>query len=1555
MRTLSTAGQNAIDERLGGEPIRYIEIQWNDGTLSRHADKVIPGFAEGDILSLSPITQTQNYNGNLSNMQFSVTLNDTTGYLKSLFDRYNIHKRPCVLKQWFTGIPLSDSFELFRGQIFSPITWSEGQRTLSFDIVTPVYGREVGFSIEEGQFQSVPEKLTGKAWPLCFGSVLNVPCTLSSDIPTGSVGALFGVPDATLPWKKKYMENQLALIGQSFGVYRMLEERCHMATLDYDILSQTITITGDILATTKFVVSTSGVTSDPILVTISGLEAFTKFLNEAIDFAVVQIDASSPGSASSINPSDVQVSHTTGDNGTGLTDVVRTITVTNWPYPISIESFQTTGTLIAKKNPTPVNITCEITAVEMEDGSIKDASQLREAILQRPDVVRKEYIDTIKLEDQLKQELEDLQLELNNNFKSYQSLLDLYNEDRTDFAVKAKLVAIQAARQEKVKAAQAKHLELWQTTYDKKKLEIDIQNLTLVFDTIGKVRNKQKEILDAYVSLKKSYARLVEIIDNQVDRLGNTTVVSGHQYFPQGTQDVAVGRAKFSGNLVGKQFTGTAIRFDYVDVLIDSRESSEIDTFWIKDDTLDLKGKFCRLGNGRIIKVTDQVGRQCRFSPTRTGDSTRNRNKEFPLTGPHTEALRKGLGDLLTGNETNAELLWLLNTLPKDISKASKNRLTGGVPLQTTISLKGAMPILTSTDPNYFSPGTLRAESIGINASTYYITYSEGFFSIAATTRLTLDCDASTIEAAILAGTTLKKGDISVTGGPLLSADKSTMEDVIITITNPDIVGFFGARSVDYDANSAVGYVSTLKYNPQDADDATDEAAKLIVNASSYIAGAYEYTKKTRDAKIQGAIDSSKYGKELGKVQSRIKQLIRDIEAFTLDGNATDALKVGLQQKQAQYQSMLGLIQIPKGVTEEANRPISNEEYKNIFQCELMQYLYVRRYIDDIGNNLPDPADEYYFTGRDITYISQVSEIIPPFWLDYLGGLDFETFMDEVRMLPDAEAWVGNIGDVITNDANFQETYVANILPSSIRSVMAYKNEGGYRRLVPVPTAYYSKNESYAYGPMLCTIITLRRPLREYKDENWEDGIYVSLVSSVGPNPVDVIEYLLGAYTTLVPDATSFDAVRTKLSNYPTHFAVLDKKDSLQLIEDIAYQSRCAVWVVSGVMHITYLPEYTSPVMTITESDIEVNSFELTLTDTENLVTKSVSTYVTDYVQESPYQLILRANLNRYGEQVDTYDYYALTNRGLVEKTATYWMIQKANTWKQVRFKGMLNLLKLEPFDIVLLNLSSPFVASDGGSDYSISCRVMNISYDSDDESVGITLWVPIRAGEMAQFQFAWPSGLTATDIYPTLEDAITGNAGNDFNSDVPLGVAYNPYDNSLLAFRPNDYGDITPTDSTDVEPLDPIDGIEEVDGKAVDIANFQMPDPPALAPADKEVDMAGQPAIKPPAEVEIENSPVFEWKDLTQNAGKVFDGTVTDILEPVQTVNASGDYKWIPVVFVSIEDGEDNIEVWDDRHMDSTEAKARGRFCVGDAVKFSYSKTSGRLIITQQRRTTAK
>lgn len=375
-----------------------------------------------------------------------------------------------------------------------------------------------------------------------------------------------------------------------------------------------------------------------------------------------------------------------------------------------------------------------------------------------------------------------------------------------------------------------------------------------------------------------------------------------------------------------------------------------------------------------------------------------------------------------------------------------------------------------------------------------------------------------------------------------------------------------------------------------------------------------------------------------------------------------------------------------------------------------------------------------------------------------------------------------NAGSQVTIADNYPIQWMVSIVPGTIEAVWAYRSFNGLKKLTIVPPKYYTTN-TLDFGPIQAQCVTMKIPLsvvtflesekiQAYENNfgdnlpphlvtsiDWEDQIYVTFVSDIGPNPIDIMEYLIDNYAPgLTYDATSFDHVRSRLESYGMNFLLDSRPHIIELLQQLAYQCRCAIWIDQDKFYIKYLPEEVDAVDTITLDDIVVASLEITSTPSENLVTKYTATYRPDYSSDynGPVTLILRHNVKKYGTHAEDHEFFAYNNYFQVEKSATFWMIRNSNTFKIVRCKLTLNKLNLETFDTVNLNFGSTRYLANG----TVKGIVQSAVYNSADNTIDVEIWTPVRLGEMEPFELAWPADIDEKVIWPVRRDITAGNAG---------------------------------------------------------------------------------------------------------------------------------------------------------------------------------------------------
>ena len=381
--------------------------------------------------------------------------------------------------------------------------------------------------------------------------------------------------------------------------------------------------------------------------------------------------------------------------------------------------------------------------------------------------------------------------------------------------------------------------------------------------------------------------------------------------------------------------------------------------------------------------------------------------------------------------------------------------------------------------------------------------------------------------------------------------------------------------------------------------------------------------------------------------------------------------------------------------------------------------------------------------------------------------------------------------------------YIASLLPGTVDLVAAYRRApNGFRYLTEVPADRYTVYET-DYDGYQVVEIGMDKALSQYYDlttndtEGWEDQIYVSFTSSVGPNPCDIIEWLVNKYTNLTIDATSFAAVHTSLTNYPTNFYLTDRPDVYQLIQDIAYQSRCSVYIRNDVVYIKYLSLEPTSVRTLSEDDILSTSFVESLSETEDVYTthnihwqKGGAAVRGD--QSIERRIILKYNVDKYGTVESDWMYYCLNHYDLALKTATFWLMRKANSWKRLTFSLPIKHMDLDVGDCVTINVQQ-------FSTTPIKAIIEAMNLNPDANVVDIECWTPLRSGEVSPFYWAWPSQQSAAAVWPLADDT-AGGGGYNFNVTPPTGhilLGGSHRDDQIIITT----GDLHPSDLDDMLP----------------------------------------------------------------------------------------------------------------------------------------------------------
>lgn len=356
-----------------------------------------------------------------------------------------------------------------------------------------------------------------------------------------------------------------------------------------------------------------------------------------------------------------------------------------------------------------------------------------------------------------------------------------------------------------------------------------------------------------------------------------------------------------------------------------------------------------------------------------------------------------------------------------------------------------------------------------------------------------------------------------------------------------------------------------------------------------------------------------------------------------------------------------------------------------------------------------------------------------------------EGFTKYVTQLPPESFLYAQGGSDLRVGDGYPITYIACIGHGQILGVQAYRSG----ILTGVPPNYYTVQHRTSNG-FRYTVVIMKKPLSSV-DSAWNDDIFLTIQGEVGNSMIDVMVWLIQTYTTYTYDPDSFGLVRSYTDQYPVNFVVMDQPQVMTLLKDIAFQCRCAIWFNDGKFFLRYLPINNTPIETITPDDVDLGSVTVSYTNTEDVVTKFIATWKQKQSDQDS-KVIFRNNIPKYGTIDREYKFFVYNDQRLVEKSAEFWTIRYSNTWKRITFRTYLHKLKIETWDTITL-AAELFVAN-----VAVDAIVESSKYDSDSKKLNISCWVPVRAGEMVPYPFAFPGNLPAEYIYPVLNDPQAGS-----------------------------------------------------------------------------------------------------------------------------------------------------------------------------------------------------
>ncbi len=353
-----------------------------------------------------------------------------------------------------------------------------------------------------------------------------------------------------------------------------------------------------------------------------------------------------------------------------------------------------------------------------------------------------------------------------------------------------------------------------------------------------------------------------------------------------------------------------------------------------------------------------------------------------------------------------------------------------------------------------------------------------------------------------------------------------------------------------------------------------------------------------------------------------------------------------------------------------------------------------------------------------------------------------------------------------------EDIYVVSVVPcEEIHGVYAYKKpttaerrNNQDKRLMPIPKDWYtielldSRYVDAGVGDV--TTIKFKIPFSDRnKDQEWENQIYVTATSTIGPNTANIIEYILDTWTTLLTDS-SFDGVAAQIDSVPSNFALFDQSDALRLAQEIAWQARCVLILDSDIVGLRFLAVQPTALSLFSEGSIMNKTLNFGFTETADIYTRLIGTWSENYKhipallrqnqsevskirevvrsltngnrqEDQPTRItVYKNNVDKFGLRTKEVNIYIYNEEQYIKKTLDFWGNRYSNSWRYVEFETSLSAAVLQAFDGATFS-TNLMIAAAG--------QIEAISLNYEEKTVGVRMWLPLIAGSATTDSKAWP------------------------------------------------------------------------------------------------------------------------------------------------------------------------------------------------------------------------
>ncbi len=204
------------------------------------------------------------------------------------------------------------------------------------------------------------------------------------------------------------------------------------------------------------------------------------------------------------------------------------------------------------------------------------------------------------------------------------------------------------------------------------------------------------------------------------------------------------------------------------------------------------------------------------------------------------------------------------------------------------------------------------------------------------------------------------------------------------------------------------------------------------------------------------------------------------------------------------------------------------------------------------------------------------------------------------------------------------------------------------------------------------------------------ESVWCSVSSSVGPNVIDIIKYIIENYTELSFNTSNYTALHLLHENFPIGLYYPDDVIVGAVIKDICRQACLEYTIYGGVFMLkdaTSKPDITNS-LTLDKSQLEIGSVSWKTSRSKDLATVLKGTWSeTEYPNHINEYYEASNNIALFGEIHSNMDFPMYHAEGGIKRAITYYLDKRSNVWENVYLRCFLNGMNMYLYDRVTADM----------------------------------------------------------------------------------------------------------------------------------------------------------------------------------------------------------------------------------------------------------------------------